>query len=132
MVAAAATGVEVVVHVIDLPGGSGLRLTTMRYYTPGGRAIQVEGIAPDVPVDTGLASDGSVTILREHDLENHLPSESQKAAAPPARSPATEQPTSDPHVPGSAPKEKESVGLSPTHLGVARTVPICTCARSAA
>src|SRR5690606_28721668 len=34
--------------IFDLPDGGGLRLTTMRYYTPSGRSIQAEGIAPDI------------------------------------------------------------------------------------
>jgi len=37
--------------VIDLPSGSGLRLTTMRYYTPSGRGIQARGVEPTVRVD---------------------------------------------------------------------------------
>ena len=36
--------------IIALEDGSGLRLTTARYYTPSGRSIQDEGIHPDVPV----------------------------------------------------------------------------------
>jgi carboxyl-terminal processing protease len=98
--------------IIDLPGGGGLRLTTMRYYTPGGRAIQVEGIVPDVAVESTL-SDGGGGVLREHDLENHLPSEAAVSAspAPPLPEPAAPLPDS------------ESPGISPTHLGVARSVP---------
>src|SRR5271169_2100621 len=36
--------------VIPLPGNGAMRLTTARYYTPSGRSIQGQGIAPDVPV----------------------------------------------------------------------------------
>ena len=36
--------------IFDLPGGAGLRLTTMRYYTPSGRSIQAEGIQPDIVI----------------------------------------------------------------------------------
>jgi len=36
--------------ILPLSDGSGLRLTTARYYTPSGRSIQVSGIAPDVEV----------------------------------------------------------------------------------
>lgn len=35
----------------DLPGGSGLKLTTARYLTASGRSIHQVGIEPDVPVD---------------------------------------------------------------------------------
>jgi len=99
--------------IIDLPGGGGLRLTTMRYYTPAGRAIQVDGILPDVDVDSSLSEDGSITVLREHDLENHLPSEG--AVAPAASGPESPAPA--------AATSNEDPGVSPTHLGVARSVP---------
>lgn len=36
--------------VIPLPDGSGLRLTTAKYYTPSGKSIHGEGIEPDVEV----------------------------------------------------------------------------------
>ena len=99
--------------IIDLPGGGGLRLTTMRYYTPAGRAIQVDGILPDIAVESSLAEDGTITVLREHDLENHLPSEG--AASP---TPASPESTAAPAA-GSG----EDPGISPTHLGVARSIP---------
>jgi carboxyl-terminal processing protease len=99
--------------IIDLPGGGGLRLTTMRYYTPAGRAIQVDGILPDIPVDSSLSEDGTITVLREHDLENHLPSEGAVAPS-----------SSGPESPAPAPAtSSEDPGISPTHLGVARSVP---------
>jgi carboxyl-terminal processing protease len=102
--------------IIDLPGGGGLRLTTMRYYTPAGRAIQVAGITPDLLVDSELANASGVVVVREHDLENHLPSES---------GPEASDQTPDP--PDSLAAEtavaNEAVGLEPTHLGVARSVP---------
>jgi carboxyl-terminal processing protease len=114
--------------IIDLPGGGGLRLTTMRYYTPGGRAIQVEGIVPDVAVDSSLA-DGGNPVLREHDLDNHLPSEARSNAARPAAIPAASQPaaasqpTPTPEKTAEPAAEGEKPGLSPTHLGVARSIP---------
>jgi carboxyl-terminal processing protease len=101
--------------IIDLPGGGGLRLTTMRYYTPAGRAIQVDGITPDVLVDSALASSTGVTVLREHDLENHLRSES--GPEPPSGA------LTEPETPAVEAEANEAVGLAPTHLGVARTVP---------
>jgi carboxyl-terminal processing protease len=61
--------------IIDLPGGSGLRLTTMRYYTPNGHAIQAQGIKPDVDVGAATIADKPFDALRESDLENHLPAE---------------------------------------------------------
>jgi carboxyl-terminal processing protease len=69
--------------IIDLPGGSGLRLTTMRYYTPGGHAIQAQGIHPDVTVQAG-PTDKNLGPIRESDLENHLAPE---GAPPPEAKP---------------------------------------------
>lgn len=37
--------------VIPLPDGSGLRLTTSKYFTPSGRSIHGTGITPDIVVD---------------------------------------------------------------------------------
>jgi len=37
--------------VIPLPDGSGLRLTTSKYFTPSGRSIHGTGITPDVEVE---------------------------------------------------------------------------------
>ncbi len=117
--------------IVDLPGGGGLRLTTMRYYTPAGRAIQVEGITPDLVVDSSL-SEGGTPVLREQNLENHLPSEAPAGAAPPQQQqagaqqpPTTQQPSPAAAAPGKvAPAvEGEKPGISPTHLGVARSVP---------
>jgi carboxyl-terminal processing protease len=38
--------------IIPLNYGSGLKLTTAIYYTPGGKSIQAEGIVPDVQVES--------------------------------------------------------------------------------
>ena len=60
--------------IFELPGGAGMRLTTMRYYTPKGRSIQAQGILPDIlltPNKPPLPG----TVLRERDLAGHLPSE---------------------------------------------------------
>lgn len=44
-------GKGVVQSVIDFPDGSGLKLTTARYYTPSGECIHEVGIAPHVLCD---------------------------------------------------------------------------------
>ncbi len=60
--------------IYELPGGAGMRLTTMRYYTPSGRSIQAEGIKPDLLIQPERpAAPGQ--IVRERDLEGHLPAE---------------------------------------------------------
>ncbi|AXA93601.1 S41 family peptidase [Massilia sp. YMA4] len=50
-----------------------IKLTTARYYTPKGRAIQAKGIVPDVAVDETAEGDGLNSLrLREADLVKHL------------------------------------------------------------
>lgn len=56
-----------------LPGDTALKITTARYYTPGGRSIQAKGIVPDVWLDE--TAEGNVYAalrMREADLEKHL------------------------------------------------------------
>ncbi|MGD0885396.1 MAG: S41 family peptidase [Thermodesulfovibrionales bacterium] len=59
--------------VIPLSDGSGLRLTTARYYTPNGTSIQSTGIIPDIIVKLE-PKDGTKehAVFREKDLERHL------------------------------------------------------------
>lgn len=71
--------------IFELPGGAGLRLTTMRYYTPSGRSIQAEGIKPDFEINAPDQAAGAtpLEIVRERDLDGHLPADS--APGTPAR-----------------------------------------------
>ncbi|HEX3346268.1 MAG TPA: S41 family peptidase, partial [Polyangiaceae bacterium] len=57
--------------ILSLPGGAGMRLTISRYYTPSGRAIQADGVHPDVSVESRNKDDGLVS-YREKDLAGHL------------------------------------------------------------
>jgi carboxyl-terminal processing protease len=66
--------------IFELPGGAGMRLTTERYYTPAGHAVQAEGIRPDVMVS---AEDTTIPLVRERDLEGHL--EGEGSGAEPAK-----------------------------------------------
>ena len=69
------------IYAID-EDGSGLRLTTALYYTPGGRSIQEVGIQPDIPVKaTRLAAAQVPPRLRESDLEGHFTHEEADPAA---------------------------------------------------
>lgn len=70
LVGASTFGKGSVQSIIDLPGGAGLRLTSLRYYTPSGRAIQAQGVKPDLIV---AAAPGDYGIVREKNLQNHLP-----------------------------------------------------------
>jgi len=62
--------------IIPLKDGSGLRLTTARYFTPGGRSIQAKGIVPDIIVKPLRPEDEKETVIpklpTEKDLERHL------------------------------------------------------------
>lgn len=63
--------------LIPLSDGSGLRLTTAKYYTPKGTSIQSVGIAPDIVVKLdGKNVKDNHTVIREKDLERHLKNES--------------------------------------------------------
>jgi len=66
--------------ILPLSDGSGLRLTTARYYTPSGRSIQASGITPDIELEylapkestkENEAKETTITI-REKDLKNHI------------------------------------------------------------
>jgi carboxyl-terminal processing protease len=97
--------------IIDLPGGSGLRLTTMRYYTPGGHAIQAQGIHPDVTVQTN-SGDKGLGPVRESDLENHLAPE---GAAPRETNSRIVEPATDGEPPPAAPFDlQRNVAQDPT------------------
>ncbi len=66
--------------IIPMNDGSGLRLTTARYYTPSGESIQAKGITPDVVVQNREAAEDegeNLTqqkhqFLREKDLKHHI------------------------------------------------------------
>ncbi|MGO2879392.1 MAG: S41 family peptidase [Halomonas sp.] len=76
-------------QVMPLGNGEGLKLTTALYYTPNGRSIQAQGIAPDVEVVRGrLEVAESRPELREADLGGHL--DAQQPATQ-TRSSATER-----------------------------------------
>ncbi len=68
--------------ILPLPNNQAVKLTTARYYTPGGRSIQAKGISPDIVVED--AAENQV-LLREADLQHHLSIEDDKSAGAPAR-----------------------------------------------
>jgi len=68
--------------IIPLEDGSAVRLTTARYFTPNGRSIQAQGIAPDILVADVLPENRkggpAPRFMREKDLEHHLQGEKEK------------------------------------------------------
>ncbi len=68
--------------ILDLSGGAGLRLTTLRYFSPSGRAIQAHGLQPEHLVATANPFD-----LHEAQLDGHLAAEGA-APTPTPQAPA--------------------------------------------
>jgi len=62
--------------IIDLEEGYGLKVTTARYYTPLGQAIQAKGIEPDITLkNISLENEKEKSVLsdtKESDLDGHL------------------------------------------------------------
>jgi carboxyl-terminal processing protease len=61
--------------VIPLEDGAALKLTTAKYYTPKGRSIQAEGIAPDIVVKYMRPAEDKESadeFIRERDLKGHI------------------------------------------------------------
>ncbi|MDH4188476.1 MAG: S41 family peptidase, partial [Nitrospira sp.] len=74
--------------ILPLGDGSGLRLTTAKYYTPKGRSIQSTGITPDIVVKPQLP----VTMAKAGDAkpgEKDSELKQAKAAAVPGKDPST-------------------------------------------
>lgn len=88
--------------ILALGGGTAIKLTTARYYTPSGRSIQAKGIAPDIVVND--TPTGNLAQIREADLENHLnvPGAAASRPAPKAES---------------APREEGPEAIAPFELG---------------
>ncbi len=67
--------------ILPLDDSSAIRLTTARYYTPGGRSIQALGIVPDIQMENNVRlvrQDGRPLpqdFLREENLPKHLENE---------------------------------------------------------
>src|SRR3970282_2990122 len=55
--------------IMPLGNNTAIKLTTARYFTPGGRSIQALGIKPDIVVEDPT---DTLTRVREADLTRHL------------------------------------------------------------
>ncbi|HOO39928.1 MAG TPA: S41 family peptidase [Syntrophales bacterium] len=72
--------------LIPLEDGAALKLTTAKYYTPSGRSIQAEGIAPDITLKYAKAAEETAEgdeSLREQDLKGHIKSAKENGQKPP-------------------------------------------------
>ncbi len=79
--------------ILPLGNNTAIKLTTARYFTPGGRSIQAKGIVPDIVVEDPNTDGHDFLRLREADLDKHLinnkpsedkPDTSKSKLAPPA------------------------------------------------
>lgn len=81
--------------IVPLSDGSGLRLTTARYYTPDGRSIHSKGIMPDIEVHyvpPGKSEEEAKHphFIREEDLERHELKETKEDADKEDKAPGDE------------------------------------------
>ncbi|MFH1935791.1 MAG: S41 family peptidase [Pseudomonadota bacterium] len=72
--------------ILPLSDGSGLRLTTARYYTPSGKSIQLSGIVPDIALEFTPPNEQEKKdvdkFVREEGLEGHMENEDVEGIAP--------------------------------------------------
>jgi carboxyl-terminal processing protease len=64
--------------IFPLDDGSGLRITTAKYFTPSHKSIQEKGITPDIIVEDNIEKShpsGKPKFIREKDLEHHFKGE---------------------------------------------------------
>lgn len=73
-------GKGTVQSIVELPGGSALKLTIARYYSPAGQSIQALGVRPDVVLREVKRDDGEV------ELRGHLRAEAASAESAPMSS----------------------------------------------
>ncbi len=99
--------------VKPLREGYALKYTIARYYTPSGRSIQAEGIAPDLVVKRRILDNSSNTgidanLIKEEDLENHLEPQDippEKSVEPQDSDPGKDEKGRKEEKPGASRKE---------------------------
>src|SRR5437868_7559918 len=87
--------------IMPLGNNTAIKLTTARYFTPGGRSIQALGVTPDLIIED--PSDVA-TRVREADLTRHLENGTQPPADPSA-------PRAKPAAPAPNPADQKPVEL---------------------
>ncbi len=102
--------------ILPLGNGTAIKLTTARYYTPGGRSIQAKGIEPDIVVkDPSMPSEDEGLGIREADLDKHL-SNPNGGDAPPAGKPSDVIKAPPADKPGQDGKDKKPPTLEPGEI----------------
>ncbi|MBI3222246.1 MAG: S41 family peptidase [Nitrosomonadales bacterium] len=97
--------------VLPLGNNTAIKLTTARYYTPGGRSIQAKGIVPDILVEdpTTAGHDSSLLRLREADLDKHLVNDRDSGGEKPEAPSKSAAPAPD--------SKNDNAKLTPTEFG---------------
>jgi carboxyl-terminal processing protease len=78
--------------IMPLGNNTAIKLTTARYYTPGGRSIQALGVTPDIMVEDPT---DTATRVREADLQRHLENSLAKGEPPARAKPAPSVPAGE-------------------------------------
>jgi carboxyl-terminal processing protease len=67
--------------VLPLTENEAVKLTTARYFTPSGRSIQAEGIAPDIVINPLVVREieDEDVLIKEANLSGHLEAEPEKS-----------------------------------------------------
>ncbi len=84
--------------ILPLGDGSGLRLTTAKYYTPKGRSIQSTGITPDIVIKPQPATQVAKAETKPGEKDN----EGKTSKSPITGSPGKEQSAATPKAPDDA------------------------------
>jgi carboxyl-terminal processing protease len=106
--------------IVPIDDATALKLTTARYYTPSGRSIQAQGIAPDILLVRGrleLESEPEVSPLKEANLARHLDNHEEggageEPAEPVEDLPGAEEPPKEGKEPAKKPLAAEDYQLS--------------------
>lgn len=103
--------------ILPLADGSGLRLTTAKYYTPKGRSIQSTGITPDIvvkpqPVIVAKLSDKDKETETREAPKTGKPQTSKEPTPPPVAKPGEESSAKGtPGEPGGEASSEEDIQL---------------------
>jgi carboxyl-terminal processing protease len=124
--------------IIPLSDGSGLRLTTARYYTPKGYLIQGKGITPDIkvenkPVEKAEAPRTPGKMIREKDLPNFLDKEKkekEESEGKPERQPSESESRSGVPTPEEDLQFQRAVELLKGWTIIRKTLPIAQAAQA--
>jgi carboxyl-terminal processing protease len=94
--------------IMPLGNSTAIKLTTARYYTPGGRSIQALGVTPDLIVEDPT---DTLVRVREADLQRHL----ENGRVPEKKDAA---PSTNPSSPSTRTKPvPERADVKPTEMG---------------